>query len=173
MAALTVANASHGGYIKAREGDARGGTGTRVCAKQTLTASAMARLRAGGRHAGWGKGREEEGERTGLPKPRPWRAGAMATQQVARRRGGNGGELTSATARFECRKGRHERRGRRWYHGASTCTFGCKCEGLGAEGRCRGFKPLGRAVSDWAGDVGEGAAFVGHGSGAVVEGRSP
>jgi hypothetical protein len=43
----------------------------------------------------------------------------------------------------------------------------------GVEGRCRGFKPLGRAVSDWAGDMGEGAAFVGHGSGAVVEGRSP
>jgi hypothetical protein len=40
-------------------------------------------------------------------------------------------------------------------------------------GGFRGFKPLGRAVSDWAGDVGEGAAFVGHGSGAVVEGRSP
>jgi hypothetical protein len=44
-------NAGHGGLIGAMEGGARGGMGTRVCARRTPTASATARLRTGGGHA--------------------------------------------------------------------------------------------------------------------------
>jgi hypothetical protein len=103
----------------------------------------------------------------------------MPTWQAARRRerGGEGGMgASSPRLRLGSNPAKVNKNG--------VCGIGFKVRAQtrsdanvrevgGREGRCWGFNPPGQTVSDWTGDVGEGTAPVGHGSGAMVGVRSP